>query len=456
MVMHEKWKIGHIAIKDLWLWDENPRFPQEYFNRGTEELIEYYLSKKDLKILDFSKEVVSDFDLPQLEKLVVLEMNGKNIVLEGNRRLAVYKLLANPSLITKRNDLKKHFEEQKGRINITESFTLEANITTYKEEGLRYVDRKHNRNNNEVGWGEPERRHFAVRRSRGGMKDVVRVALANAVKQLSLPDDLKEAVLGKGFVTTFYRIVDRAATRAKLGYEPKEDGTLQINNQEAFDNLLKVIVYNVLAKKDFNGDPVDSRSLNKVEALDAYIKQLKPDDADLVDKDIREQSKSDLFAGQTPLKKSDARRTPITSPADELFGRKLQLQKGPVNTLYCGILDVYERFKGKEHVMPIIGMSLRLILDVAGRLYYEGKGETVAQEDQISKRFIKEAKTALKKSLNQKTKNSTSLTLDWVSDKYSLEGILHKYAHGNIDYSKQTIVQASKVVADILEYYFKK
>jgi len=33
-----------------------------------------------------AEEMVSEFDLPQLEKLVVYELNGKNIVLEGNRR----------------------------------------------------------------------------------------------------------------------------------------------------------------------------------------------------------------------------------------------------------------------------------------------------------------------------------------------------------------------------------
>ena len=68
------------------------------------------------------------------------------------------------------------------------------------------------------------------------------------------------------------------------------------------------------------------------------------------------------------------RRTSITLPVDEIFGRKLALQKGPVNDIYCGIVDVYEKFKDKEHVLPIIAMSLRLVLDIAGRIHYENKG----------------------------------------------------------------------------------
>jgi len=85
-----KWNKKDIAIKDLALWDENARFPEEYFNKTESELIEYFLSRKDLKVDGLAKEIASEFDLPQLEKIVVLEMNGKNIVLEGNRRLAAY------------------------------------------------------------------------------------------------------------------------------------------------------------------------------------------------------------------------------------------------------------------------------------------------------------------------------------------------------------------------------
>ena len=61
-----KWKKGEFAIKDLSLWDENPRFPQEYFNKSEDDLVEYFLARKELKIPDFATEVVNDFDLPQL------------------------------------------------------------------------------------------------------------------------------------------------------------------------------------------------------------------------------------------------------------------------------------------------------------------------------------------------------------------------------------------------------
>ena len=191
-----KWRDEKIAVKELSLWDENARFPEEYFNKQETELIEYFLRKKDFKIEQFAREVVKEFDLPQLEKIVVLKLKDRKIVLEGNRRVTVYKLLINPSLANGNANALKVFEELSRSIKFPNSFKLEATVTTNKDEGLRFVDRKHNRGNNEVSWGEPERRNFAVRRSHGKNKDLLRVELANTVKKLKLPDIIKEAVLG--------------------------------------------------------------------------------------------------------------------------------------------------------------------------------------------------------------------------------------------------------------------
>jgi|SRR3989344_680393 len=451
----KKWKIEKVSIKDLWLWDENPRFPQEYFNRQEEDLIDYFLSRKDLKISDFAREVINDIDLPQLEKLIVFEFNGRKIVLEGNRRLVAYKLLEKPSLIKTDGNLAKLFEELNKSRKITESFMLEVNITSDKEEGLRYVDRKHNKNNNEIGWGEPERRHFAIRRSNGGMRDIIRVALANAVKKLSLPAPVKDAVLGKGFVTTFYRITDSASARTKLGYEPKEDGTLKVQDQKKFDDQLKIIAHNVWAKKDFQGKAVDSRSLNKIEAINEYIDRLTPSDVTRVDDDITKRTDVNLFGNRVLVsgKLGKPRRTPITRDSDELFGRPLLLEAGKVNDLYRSLVEIDNKCKNSEAALPFVGMALRLLVEIAARVYYEARGDRqTASKDQVCEIFLKEAK----KKLQQQQKNAISLTGEWLSDKMNLSAILNKYAHGSIIYKRADVLKNSAIIADILEFYFKR
>ena len=136
---------NNISVKNLSLWDENPRFPNHYFNKTETELIKYFGSEK-FKLIGLAEEMVKDFDLPQLEKIVVYKMNSKNIVLEGNRRLAVYKLLNNPELIDD-TKLKNQFISLKSKIKINDNFQLECLVTEDQEEGFRYLERKHMKGN---------------------------------------------------------------------------------------------------------------------------------------------------------------------------------------------------------------------------------------------------------------------------------------------------------------------
>lgn len=329
----KKWKTLEIGIKNLSLWDENPRFPEEYFSKREAELVEYFLRKKEFKIQSFAQEVAKDFDLPQLEKIVVLRLKGKYIVLEGNRRLVAYKILLNPTLTTDQ-PLRRLFEELKKKTKISGSFKLEANVTTVKEEGLRFVDRKHNRGNNEVGWGEPERRNFAVRRFHGKNKDVLRVELGNAVKKLSLPDAIKEAVLSKGLVTTFYRIVDSASARKKLAYGVSDSGVIRIKNQKKFNDLLKVITYNVWIKKDFNGGEVDSRSLNKTLAIDKYVFGLLSKNVVRVDDEIKTSTKETLFGERVILAPSRSRSNQLSVDRKFLINSSIYIQSPRINDIY--------------------------------------------------------------------------------------------------------------------------
>lgn len=362
-----KWKQEKIAIKNLSLWDENARFPEEYFKKTEKELISYFLAKKkEFKIADFAKEVVAEFDLPQLEKIVVLELNGKSIVLEGNRRLTVYKLLISPSL-AKDSQTRKLFSELQKQVNIGENFEIEVNSTSIKEEGLRFVERKHNKNNNEIGWGEAERRNFAIRRASNSNKDVLRVELANAVKKLALPDDLKESVLGKGHITTFYRIVDNEVAQKKLGYSVLNDGQIKIKDQNKFDDLLKIITYNVWTKKGFDGRDIDSRSLNKMEAIEDYLKSIKSKDTNKVDKEVESQTVEDLFGGQAVIKKSGGKSKPISTLRKFLINSSLYINSSRIN-------DIYNELKNKlvvDEVPNATAVLFRVFLECSIDCYIE-------------------------------------------------------------------------------------
>ena len=296
--MKNKFKKESIAIKDLRLWDENPRFPEEYFNKSEKQLISFLLKKKDFKIEHFAHEVVNDFDLPPAERLIVYSFKGKNIVMEGNRRLVVYKLLANPNLVS---DLMSSdiFQNLSREVKITGSFKLDVIVTNDREVALRYIDRKHTKKNNEVNWGEQERNNYKVRRGNAtAKKEKFRYEIGKLVRSLDVPDEMKESILGRGFITTFYRLVDSDPGLRVLGIEKSEDGSILIKKQKETKEKLKIIIFDILTKREIEGERLNSRFLNKSEKKEEYLESLGSDDKRRVSESIKKSISTNIFGEQ--------------------------------------------------------------------------------------------------------------------------------------------------------------
>lgn len=445
-----KWQEEKITLRDLLLWDQNARFTDKYFSKPEKELIEHFCSDKKFKIETFAKEIVQDFDLPQLEKFVVWDSGENKIVIEGNRRLTVYKLLNNPELAPT-DELKEKFSSLKETITIHDDTSFDCVITSLQTEALRYVDRKHNNWNNEVPWVETERTNYRIRRGNATKKQEFKSAIEKFVRKLELPEDIVDQIFGKWYVTTFWRIIEGSVKLFGLTVDEKKN----IKSTDIdFEKKLKVIIWNVLQKKDFSGNKIDSRSLNTNNEKESYIRSINNTHYEKFDKEINKNTVSNIFGESTvratrntqPL----ARKTSTIESDDILFGRKLILKKGSINNLYCALDDIYEKFKNDkkiEHKLPIVGMSLRLLLDVAGR---EICG---TDNDKSYKDFLKKAREEME--LWKESENFLALTNNWLSGDENLEGVFGKYAHWTIPSEKWNILKLSKIVWDILEFYFK-
>jgi hypothetical protein len=448
--MQKKWKIENIAIKNLSLWDENARFSDQYFNLHEDELLRHFLSPK-YQISKFADEIEKDYDLPQLEKIVVWRTDDRNIVLEGNRRIATYKLMANPKMAGEQDS---KYCKIGTKIAITEDFEVECLVTNDIEEGYRFIERKHLNGNSEVGWGSNEIAHHKERRGKAGEKELIRVGITKAVNRLNMSSEFKEAVLGPGYVTTFWRLIGQTPAQHFFGFSFSNDRQLKIKDKE-FDNKLKVIVWDVLNKEKNNGK-LFSR-LNNKEILE-YLQNISEKECEQVSNEIKEvesKKQKDLF-GQEQLPSEYAqklRKTPVTKSTFELFGRPLALESGLVNDLYLALIDIDKKNRDNDNVLPFLGMALRLLVEIAARVYYKKDGmDEKASKDQICQTFLNEAK----KQLSQQQKNDISLTNEWLSDQRNLSAILGKYAHGNIIYKRADILKDSFIVADILDLYFGK
>lgn len=86
-----------VAIEQLHLDPENPRLPERLKNAPEKEVLNWMLS--DATLVDLMASIAEN-GFFNGEPILVVEEGGKNIVVEGNRRLASIKLLANPELAT--------------------------------------------------------------------------------------------------------------------------------------------------------------------------------------------------------------------------------------------------------------------------------------------------------------------------------------------------------------------
>lgn len=448
-----------ISLEDLSLWDENARFSDKYFNRDEKELIAHFCNIKNFEIQKFSREIVKDLDLPQMEKLIIYREDRRNIVLEGNRRVAVYKLLNNPGLAP--NDtLRKFFEEHKNKTTVRGDFLFDCIVTSEISEGHRYIERKHLRRNNEVAWGTQERANYKVRRGSATQKEKFKTAIAKIVRELDLPEELKENILGPRFVTTFWRIIDSSVAWEKYGFSVNKNGDLEIKDK-SFPKHLRIIIWNILQKEDFGGNKIDSRSLNTNKEKTEYLDSISSEDFRKVSDEVGEHTKKNLFGKESvelPKAPVNLRKTPITSHKDVIFGRKLVLRTGSINDLYRAVDLIYEQNKSNEKnlstVFPILGMSLRLILEVGAKEYYKEHDPHKAGD--FFEDFLKLAKLEFKNTNNEKHVNYLSLTTDWLSGKYNVEGVLHNWAHGKLPTNKSEVLKTSQIVGDILTIFFSK
>ena len=448
-------KTKNISIKDLTLWDENARFPDKYFNSDETELVAFFLSQPDYKINPLIEAIVKDFDLPQLEKLVVWSDNGQNIVLEGNRRLTAYKLLNNPEL-TKDSTLIRFLTEQKSRINISDSFMLECLVTEDKEKGFRYIDRKHYNGNNEVNWQDSERAHYSVRRGNKNIAELLKIGISKIVRELDLPEEMKEQILGSGYVTTFFRLITTSPAKKEYGYSITDGGELKINDPN-FKEKLKVIIYSVLNKKDIKGNDVDSRSMNKIDKIEDFIKSVKVEDTQKVDEEIKKNTTEDIFGNrqitvgssavkQKILPKSTNRNHLIPSSC------RLSISETKINNIYLELRSDLLIDDSDKAVPNAVGVLFRVFLEISIDYFLEKEGITLPFETKLSGKITKCAEIMESKSIANK-KQLTNIR-KVATDKNHLLCIqnFHDYIHS---YKTQPTSSDLKLKWDNLEEFFQ-
>lgn len=421
--------IQKIKVKDLCLWTENPRDPIDTDATDT-DIIKHAIDEnpKAWNLDKLVAEMGAHYDLSELPTVVYID--DKPVVYDGNRRVAVLKYLQNPQLYSEVSGrLPLGYESQELK-DLTE---IPCNVCN-RETALINIERKHSSNGS---WGILQRDYFLS--THRGQKKSFFQEIEEQTGLISQHPKMNQRFVKEELLTP--------KKLEEIGFSRTKDGLIANYTDDKSKMIFDEIVSAV------NDGSIDTRT-SRGKLKNALLKR-NPN----LQKELEgfDKNKSTNIVHITPdAPKERVRKTPISRSVDIAFGRTLSLKDGPVNDLYRGIDMIYASNHKDEKrlacVLPIVGMSMRLILDVAARKYYEENGSTKIARDQLYKEFLKEAK----QNMSQENKNFVSLTTGWLSDKENMDGLLAKYAHGNITAQKNDILNASIIVGDILEVYFKK
>lgn len=445
-------EIKIIPVKELYLWTENPRDPVDV--SFTDYDIIARAIKDDAKKWNLPKllqDMGTYYDFSELP--TVVKDGDKYVVYDGNRRIAILKYLQN-------SDIYRDFWwwlflslEPKELVSLTE---IPCNLCD-KNTALKNIERKHINNGT---WSQLDRDYFAYN-------------FRNESKSLFMQFDEVTGLLSK---------------HKKLNQRFVKEEILTEKNLKSIwfciDNWKLLSMYN---KQDTNDilwkltDLIESWYLKTrtneskwtIRVQSGYLGKILQDKTWMPITDFsRKWSQCVLSINYNGIDaqssmdslgwwEKPARRTPITqyNKDDLLFWRILSLKSWKINDLYSWLCLLYDKFKNNEkiliYILPIIGMSLRLILDVAWREYFKDD-PNLSQKDQLLNPFIKQTIKDFKEMNDICRSNFLSLNLGWIENSSIFEAPLWKWAHWQLPTSKQDVLQISYIIADILEYYFKK
>ena len=383
-----------VKVLDLLLWDENSRLPDKLSGRDQFSIRQALLSdEKRFEVKSFAKEIVKDFDLPQLEKIVVIDEDEGLIAYEGNRRVLAYQCLIKPELA---GEYQNDFRKLATSIDISDDFELECVITKDFHQANRYIERKHLNNNNEKSWGQYERDNHSVRVKRfGGNADKERIKRANIgklVEETELPEEMKRKILGPGYVTNFYRIVDSSPGYNYFGFTVDDVGDLDYKNKDDLLLKLKVFIYELLTKKPASGQSW-SRAYNSNQEKEEYLSQLDLSDSKAIDQTI-EDSKTKNLLGEEELTLKDPKgKSLFTRSKEKEYPTLVKLTS---KRLLIGDKSkkIDEIYKELQHVIVkdcphAVSVLLRTLAEITIKRFLEVHGEQFTKEGAL---IVKEGK----------------------------------------------------------------
>lgn len=254
-----------LKVSDLVLDHDNPRITHA---DGQQEALQKIIKDQQAKLIKLAESIVK-YGLNPMDRLLVLRVNAtpvRFIAIEGNRRIAVLKLLTNPAVMTGLDvpiPIKRAFEKLARGFTPSKIEPIPCFELNSREQGRYWLSLRHNIGHDGAGvdsWKSLAKRRF------DGKPPAVQV-LELVTERAGLTSAEQSAITEKFPTSTLERLLENKAVRQELGLELK-DGRLSTKlpaNEIA--KPLKKIVLDLATKATRVG------KLMKTENMLEYIRQ---------------------------------------------------------------------------------------------------------------------------------------------------------------------------------------
>ena len=468
--------IGHLITDE-----KNPRFKAV----STEEdalfsILEDQTTASGNKVLNLARDIAAN-GRNASELLIVspIEETDDYRVREGSRRVTAIKLSLDSSKVPAEfNKLAAQFEK------LADAMQAHRVVGRYvcddEDEIHRLLELRYGGEQDGVGtvkWNSVQSARFS---HEGNSQSARQLALIQHLQEDYGQNELWASAAGVS-ITNLGRLISTKEIRQSLGIKANGNDARYCGGH---DDLLIDVLTTV---KQRGGGPIYSKQ-DCIHLVEAAVQRIEPDrqtqqpllfEKDALTADAPNasdaQSPSHNKAGEIPdsipdsamdvLESVDSgaaqdganhvRRKPVSNCADKrMFGQTLRPRGTKSNDIYRAIDWIDEQYlmhpDDLKHLLPILGFSLRLLVETVAREYFASIDEE--HKDSSLNLFLKNvAKPILKAKIDNVGINDFTSASEWINGSYNLDANLDKWAHGTLSADRDSLVHESELVAPIIK-----
>ena len=295
--MDTKWTTKRFirSVNNLHLWSENPRLDPSDVYLTTRDYVEGMFRNESGRedFINLAKSIVENGFL-SLDPIVIWKNEkGQYVVAEGNRRVAVLKLLQEPRKAP--NSIKRAFISLASKINRGQFEKIPVCVAPSFEACIWYINQRHEAKSTQKRWGRENYMIWIsslyhqfghdinrVKSFTGATEsEIVKVICVLRLKEKLCrdmdgrltPDEIEKINSPQFPITTFERVVNnsRAKEFFKINFDD-DKVTIKAEYNSFLDSF--AVLFHRLLLPNTDEEYIDSRTLNTSEAISSVLGQL--------------------------------------------------------------------------------------------------------------------------------------------------------------------------------------